>query len=244
MKKISVVNLDALLEGFLNIEKKISGLHGKNNILSLQLDETNKLLTASQMKEESAREECATLQNVIKGLQQTIENQYNLRDESERLKNTAHNLEEKLKSQEQEHKNMVDRLMREIEKKEEEHKLEQWKLQYDMNKKFEAMEEEHKLLIEKKDMEILELTKQLRAQEKEKQDEIIKLQIEFNAELVKLQTKMPKSYPNPTSLPQNIYRRKLQHLQEEKNKEIEVLRNTIRNLEQRLGKGEGVHFKC
>ncbi|CAI5787620.1 Uncharacterized protein PODLI_1B017443 [Podarcis lilfordi] len=226
MKKISVVNLDALLEGFLNIEKKISGLHGKNNILSLQLDETNKLLTTSQMKEESAKEECATLQNVIKGLQQTIENQYNLRDESERLKNTAHNLEEKLKSHEQEHKNMVDRLMREIEKKEEEHKLEQWKLHNDMNKKC-----KHKLCT-------------LYSTRKEKQDEIIKLQIEFNAELVKLQTKMPKSYPNPTSLPQNIYRRKLQHLQEEKNKEIEVLRNTIRNLEQRLGKGEGVHFKC
>lgn len=38
--------------------------------------------------------------------------------------------------------------------------------------------EEHKKLMEKKDLEILELTKQLKAQEKEKQNEIIKLQIE------------------------------------------------------------------
>lgn len=42
----------------------------------------------------------------------------------------------------------------------------------------ETKEEEHKELIEKKDLEILELMKQLKAQEKEKQNEIIKLQIE------------------------------------------------------------------
>lgn len=36
---------------------------------------------------------------------------------------------------------------------------------------------------------------------------------------------------------------KLQHLQEEKNKEIEVLRNTIRDLEQRLNKSQDLNFK-
>ncbi|XP_061473269.1 coiled-coil domain-containing protein 152 [Rhineura floridana] len=225
-----------------NFLQKILELHGKNNLMNLQLDKTNRLLTISQSNEESVKEEHATLQNVIKGLQQSVENQYNLRDENKRLKNTVHILEEKLKSHEQEHKNMVDHFTREIKSKEEEHKLEQRKLHYDLNKKFETMEKEHKLLIEKKGVEILELTKQLQAQEKEKQNEIIKLQIEFNTKLTRLQTHTPKSYPNPTSLPQNIYRRKLQHLQEEKNKEIEVLRNTIRDLEQRLGKGHDSHF--
>lgn len=42
----------------------------------------------------------------------------------------------------------------------------------------ESKMEEHKKLMEKKDLKILELTKQLKAQEKEKQNEIIKLQIE------------------------------------------------------------------
>lgn len=36
---------------------------------------------------------------------------------------------------------------------------------------------------------------------------------------------------------------KLQHLQEEKNKEIEILRNTVRDLEQRLNKGQDLPFK-
>ncbi|XP_053151280.1 coiled-coil domain-containing protein 152 isoform X3 [Hemicordylus capensis] len=240
MKKISEVNLDKLLESFSQIEKKIAELHGENNLLSLQLDKTKRLLTISQSKEGSAQEECATLQNMIKGLQQTIENLCHLRDENERLKNTVHISEKTLKTHEQEYKNQIDRLMREIESKGKEHKLEQRKIYCDMNKKIETMEEEHKQLIEKKDLEILELTRQLRDQEKEKQNEIIKLQIEFNEKLVRIQNKAPKPYPAPTALPlhQSIYRRKLQHLQEEKNKEIEVLRNTIRDLEQKLSKGQ------
>lgn len=42
----------------------------------------------------------------------------------------------------------------------------------------ELKEEEHKEQIGKKELEVLELTRQLRTQDKEKQNEIIKLQIE------------------------------------------------------------------
>ncbi|XP_067401456.1 coiled-coil domain-containing protein 152 [Emydura macquarii macquarii] len=181
MKKISVVNLDKLLDDFSQIEKKISAINGKNSLLDLQLEKCNRLLTLSQSKEDSVKEEYATLQNVIKGLRQTIENQCNLR--------------------------------------------------------VELKEEEHKEELEKKELVILDLTRQLRTQDKEKQNEIIKLQIEFNAKLARVQNKTIRSYPDTTVLPQNIYRRKLQHLQEEKNKEIEILRNTIRVLEQRLSSG-------
>ncbi|KAF7250425.1 hypothetical protein EYD10_03693 [Varanus komodoensis] len=107
----------------------------------------------------------------------------------------------------------------------------------------ETSEEEHKQLMERKELEILELTSQLKAQEKQKENEIIKLQIEFHAKLLKLQSKAPKPSPNPTPSPQNIFRRKLQHLQEEKNKEIEFLRNTIKDLEHRLRTSQDSHLK-
>ncbi|EGW04041.1 Coiled-coil domain-containing protein 152 [Cricetulus griseus] len=55
----------------------------------------------------------------------------------------------------------------------------------------------------------------------------------FDTKLARVQTKS-KSYPDATILPQSIYRRKLQYLQEEKSKEIASLQNTIRDLEQRL----------
>ncbi|KFP82027.1 Coiled-coil domain-containing protein 152, partial [Acanthisitta chloris] len=187
--------------------------------------------------------ECTTQQNVINGLTQTLENQCNVKDENDRLKGIIHDLEEKLKSCEEEYKNHIERLMTEIKNKEEDHQLEIRQLNCDIRKKFEVKEMEYREQREKKELEILELTRQLKIQDEEKQNEIIKLQIEFNAKLARAQNKTSKSFSEASLLPQSIYRRKLQHLQEEKNKEIEILRSTIRDLEQRLNKGQESHVK-
>ncbi|XP_035165704.1 coiled-coil domain-containing protein 152 [Oxyura jamaicensis] len=191
----------------------------------------------------SAQLKCTTLQNVIKGLTQTLENHCNVKDENDRLKENIHTLEEKLKACEQEYKDKIEKLMIEIQNKEEAHKLEITQLNCNIRQKSEAQEVEFREQIEKKELEILELTRQLKTQDEEKQNEIIKLQIEFNAKLARVQNKTTKSFSDASVLPQSIYRRKLQHLQEEKNKEIEILRNTIRDLEQRLNKGQDSHFK-
>ncbi|CAK7303593.1 Coiled-coil domain-containing protein 152 [Vulpes lagopus] len=252
MKKISSVNLDKLIHDFSQIEKKMIETSGKNNILDMQLEKTNYLLKVMQTKEVSIKEECDTLHSMIKGLQQTIESQHNLKGENEQLKRNADLMKEKLKSHEQEYQNNIAKLLSEMKIKEEGHKIEIRKLHQDMQEKIESNEEKHKELIEKKELEISELNAKLRTQEKEKQSEIIKLQLEkncgttvnqleipsafkncFDAKLARVQTKS-KPYPDSTILPQSIYRRKLQHLQEEKNKEIAVLRNTIHDLEQRL----------
>ncbi|NXC01358.1 CC152 protein, partial [Orthonyx spaldingii] len=243
MKKTSVVNLDKLLDDFSEIEKKISEINEANNLLIHQLEKCNRLLTLSQSKEESVKEECSTLQNVIKGLTQTIENQCNVKDENDRLKGTIHILEDKLKTCEEEYKDQIEKLMIEIKNKEEDHKLEIAQLNCEIRKNFEVKEMEYREEREKKELEILELTRQLKIQNEEKQNEIIKLQIEFNAKLARAQDKTTKSFSDASVLPQSIYRRKLQHLQEEKNKEIEILRNTIRDLELRLNKGQDLQFK-
>ncbi|XP_032848824.1 coiled-coil domain-containing protein 152 isoform X2 [Tyto alba] len=78
MKKINVVNLDKLLDNFSEIEKKISEINETNNLLVLQLEKCNRLLTLSQSREESVKE-----------------------DENDRLKGIIHILEEKLKAREQ-----------------------------------------------------------------------------------------------------------------------------------------------
>ncbi|XP_071436542.1 coiled-coil domain-containing protein 152 [Pithys albifrons albifrons] len=243
MKKTSVVNLDKLLDDFSEIEKKISEINEANNLLIHQLEKCNRLLTLSQSKEESVKEECTTLQNVIKGLTQTIENQCNIKDENDRLKDTIHILEDKLKTCEAEYKDQIEKLMTEIKNKEKDHKLEITQLNCDIRKKLELKERECREQREKKELEILELTRQLKIQNEEKQNELIKLQIEFNAKLARAQDKTTKSFSDASVLPQSIYRRKLQHLQEEKNKEIEVLRNIIRDLEQRLHKGQDLPLK-
>ncbi|XP_069897215.1 coiled-coil domain-containing protein 152 [Dipodomys merriami] len=242
MKKIGTVNLDKLINDFSHIEKKMLETSGKNNLLNIQLEKSNSLLKIMQAKEVSTKKECTTLHNMIKGLQQTIEYQHNLKGENEQLKRNADLMKEKLKSQEQEYKNSIAKLLSEMKTKEEVHKIEISKLYQDLQKKVELNEEKHKELMEKKEMEISELNTKLIAQENEKQNEIMKLHVEFDAKLARVQNKS-KSYADAAVLPQSIYRRKLQHLQEEKNKEIAILRNTIRDLEQRLSAGKNFNFK-
>ncbi|NXX98238.1 CC152 protein, partial [Centropus bengalensis] len=236
MRKTSVVNLDKLLDNFTEIEKKISEINDANSLLVLQLEKCNRLLTLSQSKEESVKEECTSLQNVIKGLTQTIGNQCNVKDENDRLKGTIHILEEKLKACEQKVFIFGKLLFFDLYMFYNHHILCTVLL-------VELKEEEYKEQRERKDLEILELTRQLKIQNEEKQNEIIKLQIEFNAKLARVQNKTTKSFSDASMLPQSIYRRKLQHVQEEKNREIEVLRNTIRDLEQRLNKVQDLNLK-
>uniref|UniRef100_A0A8C0EXN8 Coiled-coil domain containing 152 n=1 Tax=Bubo bubo TaxID=30461 RepID=A0A8C0EXN8_BUBBB len=205
MKKISVVNLDKLLDNFSEIEKvKINEI---NNLLVLRLEKCNRLLTLSQSKEESVKEGKLFFKSNM------------------------------------EYKDQIEKLMIEIKNKEEDHKLEITQLNCDIRKKFEVKEVEYREQREKRELEILKLTRQLKIQNEEKQNEIIKLQIEFNAKLARVQNKTTKSFADASVFPQSIYRRKLQHLQEEKNNEIEILRDTIRNLEQRLIKAQDLHLK-
>ncbi|XP_074935758.1 coiled-coil domain-containing protein 152 [Phalacrocorax aristotelis] len=243
MKKISVVNLDKLLGNFSEIEKVISEINEANKLLVLQLEKSNRLLTLSQLKEEAVKEECTTLQKVIQGLTQVIENQCNVKDENCRLKSTIHILEEKIKACEQEYKDQIEKLMIKIKNKEEDHRLEIAQLNFNIRKKLEIKEAEYREQREKKELEILELTRQLKIQNEEKQNEIIKLQIEFNAKLARVQQTTTRSFSHTSILPQSIYRRKMQHFQEEKNKEIESLRNTIRDLEQHLLNNQDLPLK-
>ncbi|XP_069483315.1 coiled-coil domain-containing protein 152 [Ambystoma mexicanum] len=152
-------------------------------------------------------------------------------------------MEEKLNTCEQEFKARIERLVTEIKVKEEQYELELTNVRSEMNRKLKLQEEEHNDLLKRKEMECKELNRQLRAQEKEKQNEIIKMQIECNAKLARQQSKSAKSCPDAAVLPQNIYRMKLQHLQDEKNKEIETLRNTIKNLQQQFSIYQDSHLK-
>ncbi|XP_073440447.1 coiled-coil domain-containing protein 152 [Dendrobates tinctorius] len=242
-KKSASVNLDKLLEDFSQIEKKFAEVNGKNNLLEIQLEKWNRMWKISQTKQLSLAQECAALQDVIKGLQETIELQCNMRDENDNHKKKITTLEEKLQDVTQEYKKKLDSLLDDMKTKEENYKIHLQQVQCEMEEKLFIKEEEKHNLLSAKDKEISDLWLQLRTQEKEKQSEMIKQQIEFNAKLARIQSRNSKSHPDTNSLCQNIYRMKLQHLQEEKNKEIESLRNTIKDLERRLSAGSDSRLK-
>ncbi|XP_018417805.1 PREDICTED: coiled-coil domain-containing protein 152 [Nanorana parkeri] len=243
MEKHTSVNLDKLLEDYSQIEKKFVEVNGKNNLLEIQLERTNRLGKISQAKEQSSAEECAALQNTIKGLQETLEAQCNMKDENCSLKKTINTLEEKLQDVTQENKNKIELLTKDMRAKEEEFKAQMEKKCCEVESQLLLKEEEKRNLLSKKEMEISALNRQLQTQEKEKQSELIRQQIEFNAKLARIQNRNNKSHQETGTLSQNIYRMKLQHLQEEKTKEIENLLSTIKELERRLGSGSDSRLK-
>ncbi|XP_048450198.1 coiled-coil domain-containing protein 152 [Rhincodon typus] len=223
---------------------KIAETQGRNNLLEIQLEEANRLVKLTQTKENCMQEECSLLHGMIAELQVTIQKQYDVRDENEHFKKCIQDLEKKLRIAEQEQKEHIEKLLLEMKTMEQEHKVECVKIQQDMSRKFEIKEAELKEIIDKKETEIQLLNRQLCSQEREKQNEIIKLQMEFNTKLVKIQSTSIKSpHQDSSALPQNIFKRKLQHLQEEKNREIAALRRTIRELEQQQDCNQGSYVK-
>ncbi|KAM8962498.1 coiled-coil domain-containing protein 152 [Pelodytes ibericus] len=243
MKESCMVILDKLLEDYSLIEKRISELNGKNNILELQLEKSKRLWNLSRTKEMNLQEERAALQKVVRGLQETIESQCNMRDENASLKKRISMLEDKLQVTAQDHNKQLDSLASMMKTKQQGYEAQMQKLASEMNAKFILKEEESNNLLSKKDKEIEQLKQQLKSQEKEKQSELIKQQIEFNTKLARIQCKPRNPYPSNSSLSQSIYRTKLQHLQEEKNKEIECLRNRIKDLESQISSAQVSHLK-
>uniref|UniRef100_A0A6Q2YJ10 Coiled-coil domain containing 152 n=1 Tax=Esox lucius TaxID=8010 RepID=A0A6Q2YJ10_ESOLU len=98
-----------------------------------------------------------------------------------------------------------------------------------------AKDAQIKLALERKVLDLEEMERRMRDQVKEKQSEILKLQMEFGAKLARVQSSTQRSQQQVQGLgllPQNIFKRKLQFFQEEKNREVETLRQRIKELEQ------------
>eukprot|EP00066_Takifugu_rubripes_P013509 XP_011602775.1 PREDICTED: coiled-coil domain-containing protein 152 [Takifugu rubripes] len=126
-------------------------------------------------------------------------------------------------------------------------------LEQQNKKREESKDAEVKKLLELKDLDLEEMKTRLKNQEKERQSELLRLQMEFGAKLARVQSsaqwsqqqqqqpqlpqqQLPQQWqhsPNgPGLLPHTFFKRKLHFLQEEKNGEIVALRQRIKELEE------------
>ncbi|XP_053504828.1 coiled-coil domain-containing protein 152-like [Ictalurus furcatus] len=105
----------------------------------------------------------------------------------------------------------------------------------DTKRKLESKDVEMKAALDREERAIEAMRQKMKDQEKEKQSEVIKLQMEFSAKLARAQSMSVKSQLQPQAsgiIPQHIFKRKLQFLQEQKEKEIEALHQRVKELEQ------------
>ncbi|XP_039856870.1 coiled-coil domain-containing protein 152-like isoform X1 [Simochromis diagramma] len=247
MTKLNCVNLEKFLEEFCQLEQNITEVNGRNSMLEIMLEDANRLVKFYQTKEKSLIEEKDSLLLTVNKLQQTLQEQCNLRVKNERLKNDMADLKQQNERTAEVGKAEVQRLVREMRAEEGRHKraLEDLRQQCgreaeDAHREYfsqlEAKDAECKKLLEKKDLDVEDMKKRLKDQEKESQNELLKLQMEFGAKLARVQSSaqwsQQQQQQHGPNLPQSIFKRKLQFFQEEKNKEIFALRQRIKELEE------------
>ncbi|XP_040929032.1 coiled-coil domain-containing protein 152-like [Betta splendens] len=250
MARSTCVNLEIFMEEFTQLEQKITEVNVKNNALEIKLEDANRLVKFYLSREKCLIEERDSLLDTVNSLQQTLQEQFILRVENERLKNDMANLKQQTERIVENGEAEVQRLVSEIREGEERHKreLESIREQCQMEvecahrqsfSQLEAKEAEVKNLLEKKDMELEEMQKRLKNQDRERQSEILNLQMAFGAKLARVesaahwnQQQKQQQQHGSNLLPQSVFKRKLQYFQEEKNKEVSALRQRIKQLEE------------
>ncbi|KAM6985197.1 coiled-coil domain-containing protein 152 [Aplochiton taeniatus] len=223
IKKSTSVDLEKLIEDFTLLEQHITDLTAKNNILEIKLDGASRVLKFTQTKEKHLIE---------------VEN--------ERLRGSVEELTQQNRRIAQEREAKVQRLLSQSRAEAESHQgaMEAVRQQYRVEAEAALRESlsqlttrgvEARKTLEAKESEVEELKKTLKDQERDRQSEILKLQIEFGAKLARVQSTSQRGQQQTLSsglISQNIFKRKLQFLQEEKDQEIEALRQRIRDLEE------------
>ncbi|XP_035464903.1 coiled-coil domain-containing protein 152-like isoform X1 [Scophthalmus maximus] len=260
MLKSNCVNLDEFLDEFAQLEQTITEVNGKNNLLEVTLEEATRLLKFHQTKEKSLTDgtfansvdrpvaERDVLLVTVNRLQQTLQEQCNLRVENERLKKDTMDLKRQNQRRAEDGEAEVRRLLRDMATEEDGHQRELEAVRQrcrrevelahrDRFSQLEAKDAEVKELLEKKDLDLEEMEKRLRDQERERQSEILKLQMEFGTKLARVQSSAQWSQQQlqqqgSSLVPPSVFKRKLQLFQEEKNKEIAALRQRIKELEE------------
>ncbi|XP_075993062.1 coiled-coil domain-containing protein 152 [Genypterus blacodes] len=251
MIKLNRVNIDALMESLTLLEQKMTEVNGKTNMLEIQLEDANRGLKFSSGKERSLSEERDGLLSSVSRLQQTLQEQCSLRVENDRLKSDMAELKRQTERTEQDREAEVQRLRREMRAAAEghqralqavtqRHRGEEEEARKEAARQIEAKDAEVKKLLEEKDEELEETKRRLKDQERERQSELLKLQMEFGAKLARVQSSAQQSQQQQQQqqqhgsnlLPHSVYKRKLQFFQEEKKKEIVTLHQRIKELEE------------
>ncbi|XP_037340776.2 coiled-coil domain-containing protein 152-like isoform X2 [Pungitius pungitius] len=226
MMKLNCVNLDRCMEEFTQLERNITEVNGKNNELEMLLENANRLTNLYSSKEKSLID---------------VENERlkkDLVDVKQRNERAAKDGVAELQRLVGEMRAEGERHKRELETARQQCRSELEELRTEAFHQLEAKDAEVKTQLEKKHLDLEQLKGKLKEQERERQSELLKLQMEFGAKLARVQStaqwsqQQQQQQHGSNLLPQSVFKRKLQSIQEEKNKEIGALRQRIKELEE------------
>nr|XP_032827776.1 coiled-coil domain-containing protein 152-like [Petromyzon marinus] len=222
-----------LLEEFQAWEEYVCAAERSNSTLKRRLQEAEWRLSASQATESQLREESTRVQGVVHSLQKSLHRFLDVEDENEALKQRVKEKELDLVELQTHHDEELRRLNTERLVEQENHSLLLASTQQEAERR--VAEEAGRLqeVIGQRQQEVETLARRLSDVEKQKGAKLLKLQ--YDTKIAKLQSAALLSKQRSSGASNHdIFRQKLQHLQESKDQEIAALQRQVVQLEHRL----------
>ncbi|CAC5419292.1 unnamed protein product [Mytilus coruscus] len=144
----------------------------------------------------------------------------------ERLKADIEDSNLKMDEKERQHLRIIEEITIDNEKQKEE-------VKNSMKILLENENERNEISLRKKNSEVEELKEKLQVSSRESEAEIVRVSMEYEGKLAKLRQKLPSSTAHGSSTNQEIFRMKLQHMKNEYEREVRLLKEQVSELEER-----------
>ncbi|XP_058957696.2 coiled-coil domain-containing protein 152-like [Pocillopora verrucosa] len=226
----TAVDLDNLIKEYTYFEKVMRHTAQENSCLEKEIRSLNKQLQSSQEAEKLSIEEAGKFKAMVDNLQRILLQRCDKEEENAELKSHLTAVTEKTARLEQEHKTELSEALKNH--KQEIQRVRQEELQ--QNRKVITTLEKS---LQGKESQIQQLEKQLADMSHLHQTEIVKLRLEFDEKILKLQRERNNAKAQAGqsfNANTDIFRKKLQFAKAEAQKEINSLKSQVAELERKL----------
>lgn len=196
----------------------------------------------SKNSEFRAKQESDQLHKIVETLQNTVDSQLKILDDNEKKKHEIFKLKEEVNAWEKKYQQQENEMKAQMEALTELNKRELQLLKGDFEERFSRLRINMQSSLDEKEKTIQELKTKISALMTEKQNEVMKTRLEYEAKLQKVHSKQVSvvepqvQSANSSTIRNDILRRKLQHVQAEAQQEIDTLKKRVCELEKALEK--------
>lgn len=215
-------------------------LEHQSKTLSQKIETYQEMEKISNAKMTDLNKTVELLQASISALHNDLNMTENLGKENNELKSKLDNYQEDIKSLKSEMEEKLRENSSKLSDRENEHKIMIQKLETGYRKKIDELKSKQDNSFAEKDKEIAELRIKIEEIEKENQSEKIRMSVDYDNKLAKIQRQRAAASLNQQqpSSNQEIFRKKLQHLKSEYERELFLLKEQVASLKTQIPAAE------
>ncbi|XP_065882398.1 coiled-coil domain-containing protein 152-like isoform X2 [Dysidea avara] len=229
-------DLNKLKEKFCAWQQSTLDITQENNQLKSQVKALQKQCNLLVQNKGVLLDENKQVHECVEKLQNALKKRCDL-EENHRLQEQISAMKEVSIQLENERKKQMEAAMENLEAVQNSHQKEITQIQDISNQQAKKEVSAMQKLIQVSNAEVRQLQKQLADMERGSHTEIVKLRLEYDAKLLKLQKQTSRTQCSNTvssSVNNEIFRKKLQHVRAESDREIAQLKSTVTDLERKL----------